>query len=90
MRRRRGGLGGRGRPEPPHRDRATLVWPTGTGLFRDLCPLSDRTLRFEFFDERPWFVELLDRPAFRLPLVGEPAGVWRPFGFTRRFRVRRG
>lgn len=70
-------------------DRATLVWPYGTGAFRDLCPVSDRTLQFEFFDDKPWFLDLLDGPQIRVPPFGEPAGVWRPFGFTRRFRVRR-
>ena len=72
------------------RDRVTLVWPGSSGTFRDPCPTGDNSLQFEFFGDRPWFVDLFKSPRFRLPLFSEPIGVFRPFGFTRRFQVRRG
>lgn len=69
-------------------DRVTLAWPYGTGVFRHLRVLSPRSLQFEFFGDRPWILELLDGAAWRLPLLGEPRGVWRAFGFRRYFRIR--
>lgn len=70
-------------------DRATLLWPNSTGTFRDLRIDSDTMLSFRFFGGSPWQVEMLPAAGFRLPFLGEPRGVWRPFGFRRSFRLRR-
>lgn len=69
-------------------DRVTLAWPYGTGVFHHLRVLSPRSLHFEFFEDRPWTLELLDGAVWRLPLLSEPRGVWRAFGFRRHFRIR--
>lgn len=74
----------------PHgavRDRAVMVWPYATGVFRLRELVDDHTLRFDFLGDRPWRLELFDRPRWRLPLGGEPMGVWRRPGLTRWFRV---
>jgi hypothetical protein len=70
-------------------DRASLLAPNATGAFRDLQILSDRCVRFNFIGKGGWELKLLERPAFRLPLIGEPLGVVRPFGFSRRFTLSR-
>jgi len=68
-------------------DRATLMAPNATGSFEDLQILSEQRMRFRFlgkgFLEREWLKET----AFRLPLMSEPLGVVRPFGFSRRFAL---
>jgi hypothetical protein len=68
-------------------DRASLIAPNATGAFRDLQILSDRCVRFNFIGQEAWELKLLERPGFRLPLIGEPFGVVRPFGFSRRFAL---
>jgi len=66
-------------------DRATLMAPNATGSFEDLQILSEQRMRFRFLGKGFWELELLKKPAFRLPLMSEPLGVVRPFGFSRRF-----
>ena len=68
-------------------DRATLAAPYRTGCFGGVEVTSPTALRFDFLGKRKWQVELLAEAGFRLPLVSEPAGVQRPLGFTRRFRI---
>jgi hypothetical protein len=71
------------------RDRATLLAPNATGSFESLQIVSDRRVRFNFLGQRGWELDLLKKAVFRLPLVGEPLGVVRPFGFSRRFALSR-
>ena len=68
-------------------DRATLMAPYTTGEFEDLQILSERQVRFRFLGKGFWELELLKKPGFRLPLMSEPLGVVRPFGFSRRFAI---
>jgi hypothetical protein len=70
-------------------DRVALMAPNATGAFKSLRILSDRRVRFNFLGEQGWELELMKKPAFRLPLVSEPLGVVRPFGFSRRFALSR-
>jgi hypothetical protein len=70
-------------------DRAGVAMPYAAGLFGDLQVLSDRRLRFRFLGEARWHLELLKKPQLRLPLIGEPRGVSRRFGFRRRFSLSR-
>ncbi|MEP7367411.1 MAG: hypothetical protein ABI972_29480 [Acidobacteriota bacterium] len=68
-------------------DRARISAPYATAVFANLENVSPTILRFDFLGDRPWRLELLDSPGFRLPLLSKPAGVQRPMGFSRRFRV---
>jgi hypothetical protein len=68
-------------------DRATLSHPYATATLANLEILPPRRIRFDFLGERRWEVEVLEGPALRVPFFSEPAGVQRPIGFTRRFRV---
>jgi hypothetical protein len=69
-------------------DSARIGSAYATGNFRALRIQPPDTLAFHFMGGTPWSVQLLAVPAWRLPFVGEPAGVHRPFGFLRRFVVR--
>lgn len=69
-------------------DSAHIGSAYATGNFRALQIQPPDTLQFHFMGGTPWRVQLLAGPAWRLPFVGEPAGVHRPFGFRRRFVVR--
>jgi hypothetical protein len=66
-------------------DRATLMALNATGNFENLQILSDQRVRFHFLGKGFWELELLKRSGFRLPLVSEPLGMVRSFGFSRRF-----
>jgi len=66
-------------------DRATLAAPYSTGAFENLEITSPTSLCFDFLGERPWQLDLLENPRFRLPVFTEPLGVQRPFGFKRHF-----
>lgn len=68
-------------------DSATLGAMYSTGSFGQLKLLQPNVLRFEFFGDTTWEVELLDRQELALPLVTDPKGVRRPLSFHRRFRI---
>lgn len=70
-------------------DSASIGLAYGTGAFALLELREPDELVFRFIGEVPWVVQLLNGPALRVPLWGEPPGVTRPFGFTRHFVVRR-
>lgn len=70
-------------------DMASLYGLYTTGNFRNLALDSDESAVFDFFGDHAWRVTLLAKPRFRLPVprLTEPAGVHRPFGFTRHFAI---
>ena len=59
-----------------------------TGSFSDLVIVNHDCARVRFIGNTDWEVELLEHPRFRLPWLGEPAGVKRSFGFKQHFVVR--
>lgn len=69
-------------------DSASLGAMYSTGSFRLVGEPAGHVLRFRFFDDDEWSLELLDAAGLRLPFVGEPTGVHRRFGFSRQFRLR--
>ncbi|WP_326541860.1 hypothetical protein [Pseudorhodoferax sp.] len=69
-------------------DTAVLCGLYSTGSFALVGQDGERTVRFRFFGDTDWSVEVLAQPRARLPFVPEVAGVSRPFGFSRHFIVR--
>lgn len=69
-------------------DSATLGGIYSTGSFSLLESSDPDTLRFRFIGDTDWSVQVLPAPGFRAPLLSEPAGVSRPWGFSRHFIVR--
>lgn len=63
------------------------IYASGVFSLVDVCPPS--IVRFRFLGDMEWSVELLSEETFALPYVSDPCGVSRPFGFRRRFRIRR-
>lgn len=68
-------------------DSALIGGPYSTGSFSSLELRAPDTVRFRFIGGSPWTVRLLPARGWRLPLLSEPRGVHRPFGFSRRFVV---
>lgn len=68
-------------------DSATLSWPYATGSFELLALEAPHSVRFRFFGDTDWTVQVLPAPALRLPLISEPRGVHRKPGFSRHFRI---
>lgn len=69
-------------------DSATLGGIYSTGSFSLLDSSEPNALRFRFIGDTDWSVQVLPAPGFRAPLLSEPAGVSRRWGFTRHFIVR--
>ncbi|MBK9234646.1 MAG: hypothetical protein IPO19_00755 [Rhodoferax sp.] len=69
-------------------DCATMGGPYTTGSFSALSLLAPSTVRFRFIGDTDWELELLSGSVLRIPLLGDPRGVTRPHGFTRRFVLR--
>ena len=68
-------------------DSATLSAIYATGSFRHLELLPPNALRFAFFGDTTWELELLAHQELALPLMSDPKGVSRPLSFHRRFRI---
>ena len=68
-------------------DSARLGWMYATGVFSllNLCPPN--TVRFRFFGDTDWTLELFDGDVFAIPFFQDPRGVSRPFRFHRRFQI---
>lgn len=66
-------------------DTATMGWPYATGIFK-LISYDNNIMLFEFFDG-VWSIEVFHKSKFVLPLISEPQGVWRSFGFKRHFKI---
>ncbi|WP_284619182.1 hypothetical protein [Aquabacterium humicola] len=52
-----------------------------------LLMVHGQSLSFRFGGEGDWSLELLESAAARLPFLGDPPGVHRPFGFMRHFKL---
>ncbi|MCP1676414.1 hypothetical protein J2T57_003575 [Natronocella acetinitrilica] len=68
-------------------DSASLGYPYATGTFSLLELEPPDRIRFGFFGETDWIVELLPRPELCLPLIAEPRGVRRALRLRRHFRI---
>ena len=69
-------------------DRATLGMMYSTGTFGGARLVGENEVDFQFIGDTTWTVRLLEKPSFRIPLIPDRIGVWRPFGFRRHFVVR--
>jgi len=69
-------------------DKAFIYAIYTPGIFENLELSEPDTVRFSFFGNDLWEVQLLDKPRIRIPFISEPGVVHRPFGFSRRFIVR--
>lgn len=68
-------------------DAARLGAMYATGAFERLEVIEPNLVRFEFFGEAIWTLELLEDQAFAVPMVSDPKGVTRPFKLSHRFKL---
>lgn len=68
-------------------DHAILVWPYSTGSFVLLDVIEPNLVRFKFFEECIWEVELYANKRVLIPYLSEPRGVWRRFTLKHYFKV---
>ena len=69
-------------------DAARLGAMYSTGAFSALQLVEPNIIRFEFFGDTTWTLELLDDQSFAVPMVSDPKGVTRPFRLSHRFKLR--
>lgn len=68
-------------------DSARLGWIYATGVFSLLELRQPDTVRFRFFGDTDWALQLFDEEVFAVPFFKDPRGVSRPFRFHRRFQI---
>jgi hypothetical protein len=68
-------------------DSAQLGWIYATGVFSLLELDPPNTVRFLFFGDTDWTLELFNEDVFAVPFFKDPRGVNRPFRFHRRFQI---
>ncbi|MHA4870443.1 hypothetical protein ACXZ1M_22385 [Duganella sp. PWIR1] len=68
-------------------DSAQLGWMYATGVFSLLELRPPNTVRFLFFGDTDWTLELFDDEVFAIPFFTDPRGVSRPFRLRRRFQI---
>ncbi|HWW73415.1 MAG TPA: hypothetical protein VN089_26000 [Duganella sp.] len=68
-------------------DAARLGAMYSTGAFSNLQLVEPNIIRFEFFGDTTWTLELLDDQSFSVPMVSDPKGVTRPFRLSHRFKL---
>lgn len=68
-------------------DSARLGGAYTTGSFEALQWQVPDIARFRFIGDTIWSVRVLPRPQWRIPILSEPMGVWRSWGFSRHFIV---
>ncbi|WP_156368566.1 hypothetical protein [Duganella sp. Leaf61] len=68
-------------------DSALIVAMYSTGVFSDLDLTAADTVRFRFFGGLVYTLTLLPQASFAFPFFSDPSAVWRPFKWTRRFRI---
>lgn len=71
-------------------DTARIEHAYAPGIVSDVEVLGPGLLGFRFLTEAPWRLQVLERPALRLPFVSEPAGVRRRGALRRRFALSHG
>lgn len=67
-------------------DEVSLVHVYTTGSF-ELLGSEGPTLRFRFFGDTDWVLRVCESPRGRVPLLGDPPGVVRRWGFSKRLLV---
>jgi len=67
-------------------DEVDLVHMYTTGSFT-LLGAEGPTLRFRFFGDTDWLLRVCDSPQARVPFLGDPRGVGRRWGFSKRLLV---
>ena len=65
-------------PEKGILDSLVLGSLYSTGFFEKL-DVQASVVNFTFLGDKIWSVRIPDKPFFRIPLIGDPRGVWRPF-----------
>lgn len=68
-------------------DSVTVCWPYSTGSFKLLGIVYPDLVRFSFFGDKVWEVEIYRNKRFHIPYVLEPSGVWRKVRFWRSFGI---
>jgi len=68
-------------------DSVTIGAMYSTGAFSDMELTGPAELQFRFIGGTDWRLRLLPGPAFALPFISEPRGVYRKFGFKRHFKI---
>lgn len=68
-------------------DAARLGAMYATGAFERLEVIEPNLVRFEFFGETIWTLELLEDLVFAVPMVSDPKGVTRPLKLSCRFKL---
>ena len=68
-------------------DSGQLGWIYTTGVFSLLALEPPNIVRFLFFGDTTWTLELFDQEVFAIPFFTDPRGVSRPFRFHRRFQI---
>jgi hypothetical protein len=67
-------------------DEVELSHMYATGSFT-LLGTEGATLRFRFFGGTDWLLRVCESPRVRVPFLGDPRGVGRPWGFSKRLLV---
>lgn len=75
-------------PDGTLADEVELGGIYSTGHFR-LLGVQRASVRFGFFDKTDWELTVAESPRLHLPLLGDPRGVTRKFGFQKRLLVSR-
>lgn len=70
-------------------DSARMYFLYSTGIFSDLDMTQPDTVRFCFLGGIVWTLKLYPEKTFSLPIISDPRGVSRPFGFFRMFQIYR-
>ncbi|WP_157659223.1 hypothetical protein [Thauera butanivorans] len=68
-------------------DSARIGGMYSTGRFEKLQVQQPDKISFRFMGDTIWTLQVLQKPAFRIPFLSEPAGVHRPPGSKRRFLI---
>lgn len=68
-------------------DQASLGSIYSTGQFGDLDLQPPDTLTFSFIGDTTWMLQLYAEEVFRIPVLADPNGVWRPLRLHRRFHL---
>jgi hypothetical protein len=68
-------------------DQASMYGLYATGTFSLLDIVPPDSVRFVFFGETVWRLKISDHKTLRLPIMSDPHGVRRPFGFYRQFSL---